>query len=204
MGARGDALRCRTVLYLMRHGETGLNTLHEIHGRIDDPLDEQGRAQAAALAELFAGVPLAAVYASPLRRAVQTAEPVAAAAGLTVVPDPDLMDRDYGPWTGHPKADVVAEFGAVDDAPGVEPWETFSDRVTAAFVALAERHAGQRVAVAAHDAVNQAVLGRLFPGRWPGPHAIPQRNGCWNNVARAEDAWQLHVLDAVPGDGHVP
>jgi broad specificity phosphatase PhoE len=144
-----------------------------------------------------------------LQRAVQTAEPVAAATGLTVVADADLMDRDYGPWTGHVKAEVEAEFGAVDNAPGVEPWETFSDRVTAAFVVLAARHAGEQVAIAAHDAVNQAVLGRLFPGRWPAPHAIPQRNGCWNNVERAastEDAssWLLHVLDAIPGDGTLP
>ena len=81
-------------------------------------------------------------------------------------------------------------------------------RVTAAFVVLAERQAGERVAVAAHDAVNQAVLGRLFPGRWPGPHAIPQRNGCWNNVEHSRGAdepdWVLHVLDAVPGDGALP
>ena len=193
--ARRDALRERSlgscaVLYLMRHGHTELNALHEVHGRIDDPLDARGLAQAAALGQLFEGVPLTAVYASPLQRAVQTAEPVAAAAGLTVVADPDLMDRDYGPWTGHVKLEVEAEFGAVDNAPGVEPWDTFSDRVTAAFVVLAERHAGERVAVAAHDAVNQAVLGRLFPGRWPGPHAIPQRNGCWNNVERAlERPW---------------
>jgi probable phosphoglycerate mutase len=196
------------VLYLMRHGHTALNALHEVHGRIDDPLDERGRAQADALGDLFRGVPLAAVYSSPLVRAVQTAEPVAAVAGLAVVADPDLMDRDYGPWTGHVKVEVEAEFGSVDDAPGVEPWDAFSVRVTAAFVALADRHAGERIAVAAHDAVNQAVLGRLFPNRWPGPHAISQRNGCWNNVERPpqpdDESWQLHVFDAVPGDGQLP
>ena len=194
----------------MRHGHTDLNALHEVHGRIDDPLDERGLAQAAALGQLFEGFPLSAVYASPLQRAVQTAEPVAAATGLTVVADPDLMDRDYGPWTGHVKAEVEAEFGAVDNAPGVEPWDSFSERVTAAFLVLATRHAGEMVAVTAHDAVNQAVLGRLVPGRWPGPHAIPQRNGCWNNVERAAPlstewpSWVLHVLDAVPGDGNLP
>ena len=57
------------MLYLMRHGHTELNALHEVHGRIDDPLDERGLAQAAALGQLFAGVPLTAVYASPLQRA---------------------------------------------------------------------------------------------------------------------------------------
>ena len=150
------------------------------------------------------GVPLRAVYASPLQRAVQTAEPVAAAVGQEVIVDPDLMDRDYGPWTGHRKADVKTQFGTIDDAPGVEPWDAFTDRVTAAVVALAERHAGELVAIAAHDATNQAVLGRLFPGRWSGPHAIPQRNGCWNQVQAVDGAWELLVLDALPGDGARP
>ena len=80
--------------------------------------------------------------------------------------------------------------------------------MTAAFLVLADAAAGERVAMAAHDAINQAVLGQLFPGRWPGTHAIPQRNGCWNNVELAligrGPSWVLHVLDAVPGDGILP
>jgi probable phosphoglycerate mutase len=192
------------VLYLMRHGHTGLNALHEIHGRIDDPLDELGQEQAAALGHCFTGASLIAVYASPLQRAVQTAEPVAAANALAVQPDPTLMDRDYGPWSGHLKVEVEERFGSVDAAPGVEPWEAFSERVTVAFLALARRHQDQRVAVVAHDAVNQAVLWRLQPGRWEGPHRIPQRNGCWNRLEPADPGWAATVVDAVPGDGTAP
>lgn len=205
--AAGDpnaVLRWRVVLYLIRHGHTGANALHDLHGLDDDDLDDTGRAQADALGRLFAGLPLAAVYASPLRRAVETAAPMAASTGHTVQVDPALVDRDYGPWTGHLKADVVAQFGSVDAAPGVEDWDTFTDRALAAFLAVAERHRHDRAAVVAHDAVNQAVLWRLFPDRWSGAHAIPQRNGCWNELARGGAGWELLVVDAVPGDGREP
>jgi probable phosphoglycerate mutase len=193
------------MLYLIRHGHTARNALDEVHGRIDDDLDEQGRAQAEALGGLFAAVALGAVYASPLRRSVQTADPIARATGLEVVIDDGLLDRDYGPWTGHRKAAVVAEFGSLDAAPGVEPWPRFTDRVVAGFDAVAETHRGQAVAIVAHDAVNQAVLQALFPDDFPDHHAIRQRNGCWNRLDPAPSSgWTLGVLDAVPGDGRVP
>jgi probable phosphoglycerate mutase len=188
----------------MRHGHTAANARAELHGWNDDPLDDVGLQQAAALGMLFDGVPLAAVYASPLQRAWQTAEPVAAVANVDMVHDRSLMDRDYGPWTGHPKSDVEAEFGTIDAAPGVEPWEEFTDRVAEAVAAVVARHDGLPVAIVGHDASNQAYLCRLFPGRWPGPHAIPQRNGCWNRLDRAGAAWELAVLDALPGDGTQP
>ena len=54
------------------------------------------------------------------------------------------------------------------------------------------------------DAVNQAVLWRLQPGRWEGPHRIPQRNGCWNRLEPADPGWAATVVDAVPGDGTAP
>jgi probable phosphoglycerate mutase len=192
------------VLYLIRHGHTGANALHELHGLDDDDLDDAGRAQADALGRLFTGLAVAAVYASPLRRAVETAAPVAASTGHSVEVDRALVDRDYGPWTGRLKTDVAARFGSIDAAPGVEPWDAFTDRSLGAFLAVAQRHQGDRAVVVAHDAVNQAVLWRLFPERWPGAHAIPQRNGCWNELVRDGDGWELVVLDALPGDGQQP
>ncbi len=192
------------MIYLIRHAQTALNALDEVHGQFDDSLDDAGRAQAAALGALFVGVPLVNVYASPLRRAVETAEQIASAAGVRVAPDERLMDRDYGPWTGYPEAQVQERFGSIDHAPGVESWETFSSRVSAGFSELARRHAGELFAVVAHDAVNRALLMELFPGRWPDPHAIPQHNACWNRLERDDEAWALAVLDAVAGDGQQP
>jgi broad specificity phosphatase PhoE len=193
------------LLYLIRHGHTAHNALDEVHGLLDDPLDERGLAEADALGQLFVGGGLRAVYASPLRRAVQTATPLATTAGLDVIEVHEVLDRDYGPWTGQLKRTVIAEFGSLDAAPGVEPWTTFTARVTAGFDALVARHHGERVAVVAHDAVNQALLLSLFPDRWADHTAITQRNGCWNRIEPAHPSgWNLGVFDAIPGDDHVP
>lgn len=69
-----------------------------------------------------------AVIASPLLRTRQTAQPVAGWAGLHVATDERLVDRDYGQWTGIERESVVAEWGAVDNAPGVEPAPAVRDR----------------------------------------------------------------------------
>ena len=63
---------------------------------------------------------LTEVHSSPLHRAVTTAEIIARESGVTNQVDPAFNDRDYGPWTGKIKSEVIAEFGSVDAAPGVE------------------------------------------------------------------------------------
>lgn len=87
-----------TTLFLVRHATTAA-TGTRLGGRTQTPLDEQGRGQAAAAAQRLAPVPLAAVFASPLARTVETAEAVAAPHGLTVVPDDGLLEVEYGRWT---------------------------------------------------------------------------------------------------------
>ena len=62
------------VLYIVRHGETDWNVEHRYLGSTDLPLNERGLEQAAALADRFRDIPLAAVYASDLSRSYQTAE----------------------------------------------------------------------------------------------------------------------------------
>src|SRR4051794_7077421 len=109
----GRRLRCSAVIFLIRHAQTALNALDEVHGQLDDSLDDGGRQQAAALGELFRSVPLVEVRSSPMRRAVETAEAIARASRAPVTTDAALMDRDYGRWTGYPKADVTKRFGTV-------------------------------------------------------------------------------------------
>lgn len=188
------------LLYLVRHGQTAVNALHEEHGRFDDALDGAGLEQAAALGRAFRGVPVGAVLSSPMIRARQTAEPIAAATGLVVQVVADLLDRDYGPWTGHPRDEIVARFGSVDAAPGVEPWPVFADRAVAAMTTLVTGLAGEaRVVVVSHDAINRAVLWQWCrPTAVADPHAIPQANACWNRLRRSGSAWHLEVLDASP------
>ncbi len=117
-----------TLIYLARHGRTALNESGVLCGLLDPPLDETGRQQAEHLGAALGPRRPSLVAASPLRRARETAQPVADYAGLTVIPDDCLLDRDYGPWAGIPKESVVAQWGSVDAAPGVEPRSAIRER----------------------------------------------------------------------------
>jgi probable phosphoglycerate mutase len=89
------------ILLLIRHGENEFVKTGKMAGRLPGVhLNERGRQQAAALAEALKDVPLQAVYSSPLERAVETAEPIAAASRLEVQLCPGLMESDIGKWQG--------------------------------------------------------------------------------------------------------
>jgi probable phosphoglycerate mutase len=84
------------MLYLIRHGESTYNAEGRIQGQSDVALSELGRRQSAAVAEALATVPIDAVYSSPLHRAMETAQAIAAPHGLPVQSDPRLMEIDVG------------------------------------------------------------------------------------------------------------
>jgi len=192
------------TIYLMRHGQTAYNVDDRLRGRADLELTDTGRAQADALGRLFAGLALSRVVSSPLRRAVDTASPVASAAGLKVEPDDAFNDRDYGEWTGASRSDVIQRFGSIDAAPGVESWQTLCDRVSSAFDSLLASSHGPAVVLVGHDASNRALLATLIPTLGQRPGDIPQANGCWNRLEWKDDGWTLTVLNASPGDGQCP
>jgi len=84
-------------LVLIRHGETAWSRTGQYAGRTDLPLTDAGEMAGRALASALASRRLAAMFCSPLRRAVRTAE-LAGLAG--VKPDPDLLEWDYGGYEG--------------------------------------------------------------------------------------------------------
>lgn len=88
-----------TLVYLVRHGHNQYVEKGKLAGRLPGVhLSERGRAQADKLGQLLAEARLKAVYASPLDRAMETAQPIAAAAGLSVTPTDGLLEMDCGTW----------------------------------------------------------------------------------------------------------
>ena len=97
-------------LYLLRHGETEASQSGGYCGRLDSDLTESGHAMAKDFAEAYKDHPFVAVYASPLRRARATAEPLCRATGLEMKLRDGLRELDYGQWEGMTPDTVNREF----------------------------------------------------------------------------------------------
>jgi broad specificity phosphatase PhoE len=153
---------------LVRHGETDWNRREIFRGRADVELNQKGREQANALAGAVEGIQIDAVYSSPLRRAVETAEAIAEPHGITVEMERDFTDFDYGVWQGLPHEEVRRRYpGLYKDwverpytvrMEGGESLRMVRRRAMRALTAVIERHEGEAVAIVAHRVVNKVVL----------------------------------------------
>ena len=110
-------------LLLIRHGESEWNAVGRWQGQADPPLSERGLQQAEAAARMLGT--FESVTASPLRRAADTAVIIAAELGVGPVPtDPDLMERDAGPWQGLTRDEIEAGWpGHLDSGTRPEGYE---------------------------------------------------------------------------------
>jgi len=113
-----------TNLILVRHGQTAWNVAEVFRGRIDIELDETGLKQAELLAEYLSHRKLDAVYSSPLRRSLQTAEAIAHHHGLTAEIALGLTDIDFGEWQGLAHEEVKNRFSQL-----YEEWMTSPHRI---------------------------------------------------------------------------
>lgn len=94
----------------MRHGETDWNAAHRAQGHADVPLNDRGRAQAAAVATALATFAPVRLWSSDLSRALQTADHVAAATGLDIETDARLREYDVGERSGLTVEEFAARF----------------------------------------------------------------------------------------------
>jgi broad specificity phosphatase PhoE len=182
------------LVYLARHGRTALNAEGRLRGLSDPPLDEVGRGEAARLGVALAGYAPTVVISSSLQRAVATAQAIGAACHAPVVADKRLNDRDYGPWTGHPRAEVEQRFGSVDAAPGVEPAAEVAARALAALAELTNEYAAGPLVMVSHDAFNSALLDTLNPDLV----SVEQHTGCYNQLRRIEGRWRVDSYNRIP------
>jgi len=177
-------------IYLCQHGRTPLNVAGRLRGHLDPELDLVGQAESRELAELLVKLGPTRVISSPLRRSKQTAEAIATAAGLSVELDNRFIDRAYGQFDGEIAAEVVAKYGRVGAAPGVEPAAAVVERTKAALVEVAEGSVDGPVVVVSHDAVIRNLFKALAPNYTPS-ELVPQRTGCWNLIRYTDGVWTL-------------
>ena len=155
-------------LLLIRHGETSANAEGRLQGHQDYSLSDRGRRDGALLADRLSQVAIEVLYASPLKRASETAEIVARRIRLPVEERPDLMERDVGELGGLTREEIRARFpeyvrerasgNATVTVPGFESDGDFIERVRRGLGEIIEDHAHQTVAVVTHGGVIGAVV----------------------------------------------
>lgn len=160
-----------TAICLVRHGETSWNANERTQGSTDIPLNDTGRVQALTTAGALETETWDAVISSPLSRAVETAEIIAAKLGVAEVQiDAALVERNYGAAEGVAIEEQDRRFPD-KRIPGAEEWEDVEQRVLYALQRIARSYLGQRVIVVGHGAAIMAVLARLTGGAVSGKNA---------------------------------
>ena len=156
-----------TRIVLVRHGEPEDSIHGRCYGRLDVGLSKRGREQVRRTQYLLSELPVRAVYSSPRRRALESADLLAAdPAGVTV--DDRLREIDFGAFEGLTYEDIARRFPEKYEEwmnhptdvvfPGGETFGAMAARVADAFDGLRRTHAGQAILAVSHGGVNRIVL----------------------------------------------
>ncbi|KAF4401875.1 hypothetical protein G4B88_017387 [Cannabis sativa] len=176
-----DNIPAYAEIVVVRHGETEWNHDGRIQGHLDIDLNDAGRQQAVAVAERLSKEPkISVVYSSDLKRALVTAETIAAkCGGLEVIKDTDLRERHLGDLQGKVYSDAVKacpEAYKAFTSPskdqeipgGGESRDQLFVRCTSALQRIGNKHKGERVVVVTHGGVIRSLYKRACPNEKTG------------------------------------
>jgi broad specificity phosphatase PhoE len=197
-----------TEILFIRHGQTPANATGHWQGWTDAPLTPTGRAQAQAIARQLAVErgQVAALYTSPLRRALETAQVVGAALDLQPISVDQLKEIHFGQLEGVTLQEMEARFpdlyarwqDKTDMAfqwPGGERRIDFFNRAAEACQRIIARHLEEKLVIVAHGGTIRACLAHLLPhqlGQW---WAYSLVNGGLTRVRATESDSRLLVLN---------
>ncbi|MHB1668070.1 MAG: histidine phosphatase family protein [Thiomonas sp.] len=161
-----------TRILLVRHGATRLTAEDRFAGSSDIPLSDEGRAQAARLGIRLSGADVAAVYASPMGRTLETARILAGPHGIEAQVEDDLREIDYGRWEGLTRAEVTErhaeEYAMWEEDPlTIAPQDGESginvvNRALPLMRKIVERHRHRTVIVVSHKGTNRLLVSSLL------------------------------------------
>lgn len=163
-------------IFLVRHGQDTDNASGILNGRRDTELTELGREQARQVAKKLRDNNIQIIYASPLRRAYETARIIAEVLGIDeIVADAHLIERDFGILTGKPVVDIskytdkimstdrVNYFLEVD---GAEDFPTLLERGRKILQEIRERHPNRNVLIVTHGDIGKMIRSAYHGWTW--------------------------------------
>jgi broad specificity phosphatase PhoE len=199
-----------TRLFLTRHGSTEANERKPfvLQGcEIDGPLTELGRQQSAAVGRALREFQIHVVYASPLKRAVETATEIARHHALPVHAVPDLRECSVGQWEGQSweaiqqrNPDGYEAFFADPVSrphPGGESYSDVLKRVVPAIRQILDDNVGKNVVVVAHNLVNRVFLAEYVGIELRHARRMRQMNCCLNLLHDHQGVTELVTLNSV-------
>jgi probable phosphoglycerate mutase len=190
-----------TRICMVRHGETAWNAEGRVQGQLDIPLNDVGRAQARATAEVLASHDFSAIYCSDLMRVRQTCEPSAKKLALPVTYLPELRERHYGMFETLTYTEVrekfpeqYARFRDKDpdfDFEGGETLRGFNDRSLKVVADIIGRHAGEQILVFTHGGVLEMVYRHARAVGLSSARDFEIPNAGINWIEVTADAWKV-------------
>jgi len=161
-----------TRVIIVRHGRTEWNRVERFRGRVDIGLDEVGMKQAEVAANRIREWPISAIYSSPLRRAMDTSEIIAAPLRLNVQPMSGIIDIDYGSWQGLSTEQVIARDDSLYSQwiespyevkfPGGESFAEVRERVASAIGDLIQQYPKETFVLVSHKVICQILILNLL------------------------------------------
>ncbi len=206
------------MFYVLRHGQTDWNAQARLQGSTDIPLNETGRAQARVAAEILDGLGITRIVASPLSRALETAQIVGAKLGLTPQIDARLIERNFGLFEGltldevrRERIEMRAHMNPQADIDGkhypdnAEPLAAVIDRV---YACVSECRQGDNCLFVCHGIPFRAISRKFLGEMYSSPNAAPVRfeesGGRWRMIALdPENAPIPQVYNATTSMGRI-
>ncbi|MBI5302755.1 MAG: histidine phosphatase family protein [Chloroflexi bacterium] len=195
----------KTRFILIRHGQTEWNRVERFRGRADLPLNDTGLAQAQKIAARLANEKIAAIYASPLLRALQTAKPLAEAQQLEVQQHPGLLDIDFGALEGMTTEEAQQAFPEVIEKWRMTPGKVkfpkggslkmVHARLDNLLEDVATKHAGETIALVSHRVVCHALLCKILGIPTDALWRIRQDNACINIFEKRDDNFVVMLMN---------
>jgi uncharacterized phosphatase len=181
------------VFAFIRHGQTDWNRDDRMQGSSDIPLNDTGRAQALEAVEVLRSHPWDVIVSSPLVRARETAEIIAAALGIELGASyPELVERDYGPFEGANATECIARYPG-KDYPGAEPIASVVERGLRGLVKIAADHPGRNVIIVCHGTIIRYTLATIAGHPVDGIH-----NGTVSELEHTDAGWQVLTVNGQP------
>jgi uncharacterized phosphatase len=188
-----SALYDQTVFAFIRHGQTDWNRDDKLQGSSDIPLNDIGREQAHEAATLLRDQGWQAIVSSPLSRARETAEIIAADLGIELGPEyADFVERDYGAHEGGSSSEIVARYPD-RRYPGAESLASVVSRGKAGLEMVASQFGDRNTIIVCHGTIIRYTLADLAGRRLPGI-----MNGSISTLERDDDGWRVLSVNGLP------